>query len=197
MKNKFILIIIILFLEGCASTLGTARQFGAGVNITFDPRTVGMQIDDTIMQKGLVARLSLMEKKYFLSIQSEVLDGRIFLTGKVDEPEEKIKITKLAWETKGVRSVKNAITIRDQSNFKSTAKDILITSQLRTALIFNKKTKSRNYTLETINKNIYIFGIAMDEDEKKEVLNEANKIYDVEKVLPSIYLVSELSRNKI
>ena len=156
-----------------------------------------MQIDDTIMQKNLSARLALEDKKYFLSIQSEVLDGRIFLSGKVDEPEEKIKITKMAWETKGVRSVKNAITIKGQSNFKSTAKDILITSQLRTALILNKKTKARNYTLETVNKNIYIFGIAMDENEKAEVINEANKIYDVKKVIPSIYLASELSRTKI
>ena len=175
------------------NNLGT---FGKGVTISFDPRTVGMQIDDTLMQKNLVARLTLTQKKYFLSIQAEILDGRIFLTGKVDEPEEKIKITKLAWETKGVRSVKNAITIKGQSNFKSTAKDILITSQLRTALIFNKLIKSNNYTLETINKNIYIFGIAMNNEEKKEVIDEANKIYDVEKVIPTIYLVSELSRNK-
>ena len=184
-----------LILTSCVgNNLGT---FGKGVSIGFDPRTVGMQIDDTLMQKNLVARLTLAEKKYFLSIQIEVLDGRIFLTGKVDQPEEKIKITKLAWETKGVRSVKNAITIKGQSNFKSTAKDILITSQLRTALIFNKLIKSNNYTLETINKNIYIFGIAMNDDEKKEVIDEANKIYDVEKVVPTIYLVSELSRNKI
>ena len=175
----------------------TATQFGTGVNITFDPRTIGMQIDDTIMQKNLSARLALTDKKYFLAIQSEVLDGRIFLSGKVDKPEEKIKITKMAWETTGVRSVKNAITIKGQSNFKSTAKDILITSQLRAALIFNKKTKARNYTLETINKNIYIFGIAMDAEEKKEVLNEANKIYDVREIVPSIYLASELSRSKL
>ena len=184
---------ILLFLL-CACSAPT--QFGAGVNITFDPRTIGMQIDDTIMQKNLSGRLALADKKYFLSIQSEVLDGQIFLSGKVDEPEEKIKITKMAWETKGVRSVKNAITIKGQTNFKSTAKDIFITSQLRTALIFNKKTKARNYTLETVNKNIYIFGIAMDEDEKKEVINEANKIYDVEEVIPSIYLATELSRTK-
>ena len=156
-----------------------------------------MQIDDTIMQKNLVARLSLSEKKYFLNIQVEVLDGRIFVAGKVDDPEEKIKITKLAWETKGVREVKNAITIKGNSNFKQTAKDILITSQLRTALILNKKTKSRNYTLETIDKKIYIFGIAMDIEEKKEVIAEAEKIYDVEKIIPSIYLATELSRNKI
>jgi osmotically-inducible protein OsmY len=158
---------------------------------------VGMQIDDTLMQKNLVARLTLTDKKYFLTIQAEVLDGRIFLTGKVDEPEEKIKITKMAWETKGVRSVKNAITIKGQSNFKSTAKDILITSQLRSAMIFNKSIKSANYTLETINKKIYIFGIAMNDDERKTVLDEAEKIYDVEEVIPTIYLVSELSRNKI
>ena len=139
----------------------------------------------------------MTDKKYFLTVQSEVIDGRIFLSGKVDEPEEKIKITKMAWETKGVRSVKNAISIKGQSNFKSTAKDILITSQLRSALIFNKKTKARNYTLETINKNIYIFGIAMDEEEKKEVINEANKIYDVKDIIPSIYLANELSRNKL
>tara|TARA_B100001093_G_scaffold507135_1_gene567196 strand:- start:1860 stop:2441 length:582 start_codon:yes stop_codon:yes gene_type:complete len=192
MKKIFSLILLSLLMS-CSS----ASQFGAGVNITFDPRTIGMQIDDTIMQKNLSARLALTDKKYFLSIQSEVLDGRIFLSGKVDEPEEKIKITKMAWETNGVRSVKNAITIKGQSNFKSAAKDILITSQLRTALIFNKKTKARNYTLETVNKNIYIFGIAMNEEEKKEVMVEANKIYDVEEVIPSIYLATELSRTKI
>ena len=185
--------IIIIFLLGCSP----ATRFGAGVDITFDPRTIGMQIDDTIMQKNLSARLALADKKYFLSVQSDVLDGRIFLSGKVDEPEEKIKITKMAWETKGVRSVKNAIVIKGQSNFKSTAKDILITSQLRTALIFNKKTKARNYTLETVNKNIYIFGIAMDKEEKKEVINEANKIYDVKEIIPSIYLAEELSRTKL
>ena len=193
MRTYISIFLIFIFLSSCSS----AGRFGAGVDITFDPRTIGMQIDDTIMQKNLVARLSLSEKKYFLSIQVEVLDGRIFLSGKVDKPEEKIKITKLAWETKGVREVKNAITIKGNSNFRQTAKDILITGQLRTALILNKKTKARNYTLETINKKIYIFGIAMDNEEKKEVLFEAEKIYDVEKVIPSIYLVTELSRNKI
>ena len=195
MKNFFKILLILLALTSCSSKgFGT---FGRGVSITFDPRTVGMQIDDTIMQKNLAARLALTDKKYFLSVSSDVIDGRIFLSGKVEVPEDKIKITKIAWETKGVRSVKNAITIKGQSNFKSTAKDIFITSQLRSALIFNKKTKARNYTLETINKNIYIFGIAMNEDEKKEVINEANKIFDVKDIIPSIYLVSELSRNKI
>ena len=194
MKKILNIFILVIFLSSCSSkNLG---PFGRGVSITFDPRTVGMQIDDTIMQKNLIARLTLTEKKYFLSIQVEILDGRIFLTGKVEEPEEKIKITKLAWETKGVRSVKNAIQIKGQSNFKSTAKDILITSQLRTALIISKIIKSSNYTLETINKKIYIFGIAFDAKEKKAVLDEANKIYDVKEVLPTIYLVSELSRNK-
>ncbi|MDC0513693.1 BON domain-containing protein [Pelagibacteraceae bacterium] len=187
--------LLILLLGSCVKP--NFSTFGKGVSIGFDPRTVGMQIDDTLMQKNLIARLILLEKKYFLSIQAEVLDGRIFLTGKVNEPEEKIKITKLAWETKGARSVKNAITIKGQSNFKSTAKDILITTQLRTALILNKLVKSRNYTLETINKKIYIFGIAMDNEEKKEVMSEANKIYDVYDIIPTIYLVSELSRNKI
>ena len=186
-------IILILTLTSCSSV----GRFGTGVDITFDPRTIGMQIDDTIMQKNLSARLALSDKKYFLSIQSEVLDGRIFLSGKVDSAEEKIKITKLAWETKGVRSVKNAISIKGQTNFKNTAKDILITSQLRTSLILNKKTKARNYTLETINQNIYIFGIAMDRDEKQQVINEASKIYDVKEIYPSIYLATELSRNKL
>jgi len=195
MKKIISFIFLLLLITSCSRT--TFSTFGRGVSIGFDPRTVGMQIDDTIMQKSLVARLAFIEKKYFLSIQVEILDGRIFLTGKVEEPEEKIKITKLAWETKGARSVKNAITIKGHSNFKSTAKDILITTQLRTALIFNKLIKSGNYTLETINKKIYIFGIAEDDKEKKEVIAEANKIYDVDQVIPTIYLVSELSRNKI
>ena len=195
MKKIINLIFLFLLLTGC--TRSSISTFGKGVSIGFDPRTVGMQIDDTIMHKSLVARLTLTEKKYFLTIQVDIKDGRIFLTGKVNEPEEKIKITKMAWETKGVRSVKNAISIKGLSNFKSTAKDILITSQLRTALIFNKLTKSGNYTLETINKKIYIFGIAESDDEKREVINEAEKIYDVIKIVPTIYLVSELSRNKI
>jgi osmotically-inducible protein OsmY len=195
MKKIIKSLLVLLILTSCS--VQNFSSFGRGVSVSFDPRTVGMQIDDTIMQKNLVARLTLTEKKYFLKIQIEVLDGRIFLTGKVDEPEEKIKITKLAWETKGVRSVKNAIAIKGKSNFKSNAKDILITTQLRTSLIFNKITKSSNYTLETINGNIYIFGLAMTEEEKKEVIKEANKIYDVKSILPTIYLVEELSRNKI
>ena len=194
-KKIISLTFLLLVLASCIKS--NISTFGRGVSIGFDPRTVGMQIDDTLMQKNLVARLTLTEKKYFLYIQVEILDGRIFLTGKVDEPEEKIKITKMAWETKGVRSVKNAIEIKGQSNFKSSTKDVLITAQLRTALLFNKLVKSGNYTLETINKTIYIFGIAMSAEEKKEVIDEANKIYDVKKVMPTIYLVSELSRNKI
>ncbi len=194
MKKILSLLVIFLFLTSCGGK--NIGGFGKGVNITFDPRTVGMQIDDTIMQKNLIARLTLKEKKYFLSIQVEVLDGRIFVTGKVDEPEEKIKITKLAWETKGVRSVKNAIQIKGKSNFKSTAGDIVITSQLKSAMIFNKKIKSSNYTLETINKKIYIFGIAFDQDEREQVIKEAKEIYNVEKVIPTIYLVSELSRSR-
>ena len=194
-KKIISLTFLILVLTSC-TTRGLST-FGRGVSISFDPRTVGMQIDDTLMQKSLVAKLTIIKKKYFLSIQIEILDGRIFLTGKVDEPEEKIKITKMAWETKGVRSVKNAIEIKGYSNFKSSAKDILITSQLRTALFFNKSVKSGNYTLETINKVIYIFGIAIDDEEKKKVIDEANKIYDVKEIFPSIYLATELSRNKL
>ena len=194
-KKIINLTFLILILTSCVkSNLST---FGKGVTIGFDPRTVGMQIDDTLMQKNLITRLTLTEKKYFLYIQAEVLDGRIFLTGKVNEPEEKIKITKIAWETKGVRSVKNAIEIKGQSNFKSVGKDVLITTQLRTALLLNKLVKSGNYTLETINKTIYIFGIAINDEEKKEVIEEANNIFDVKEVVPTIYLVSELSRNKI
>ena len=191
--RRIIKFLIIILLTSCSSV----GQFGAGVDITFDPRTIGMQIDDTIMQKNLSARLALTEKKYFLKVDTQVRDGNIFISGKVDEPEEKIKITKIAWETKGVRSVKNAIKIKGNSSFKRTAKDILITSQLRSALIFNKKTKARNYTLETIDGKVYIFGIAMNAEEKKEVINEANKIYDVKEIFPSIYLATELSRNKL
>ena len=195
MRKLLNIIILSLFLYSCQAS--KAGPFGKGVSISFDPRTVGMQIDDTLMQKNLIARLTLTDKKYFLGIQIEVLDGRIFITGKVNEPEEKLKITKLAWETKGVRSVNNAIEIRGKKNFKSSAQDVLITTQLRTAMIFNKKIKSSNYTLETINKKIYIFGISFNEDEKKEVIKEAEEVYNSEKVIPTIFLVSELSRSKI
>ena len=156
-----------------------------------------MQIDDSIMQKNLTARLALTEKKYLVYISTKVLDGNIFLSGKVDEPEEKLKIIKLAWETKGARSVKTAITIKGETNFKNTAKDAFITTQLRTALIFKKNIKATNYNIDTINGKIYIFGISMESEEKRSVIKEAQEIYGVKEVIPSIILVDELSRNKI
>jgi osmotically-inducible protein OsmY len=194
--KKFIGIILTsVFLYSCVGS-SSVGVFGSGVSVAFDPRTVGMQIDDSIMQKNLVARLALTEKKYLLSISVKILDGNIFLSGKVDQPEEKLKIIKMAWETKGVRSVKSAITIKGQITFKNTAKDVLITSQLRTALIFNKLTKSTNYNIDTINGKVYIFGIAITGDEKKEVIKEAQDVYGVKEVIPSIILIEDLSRTK-
>ena len=166
MKKYFIFLFLLYFLNSCVGS-SSVGIFGSGVSIAYDPRTVGMQIDDSIMQKNLTARLTLTDKKYLLYVSTKVLDGNIFLSGKVDEPEEKLKIIKLAWETKGVRSVKTAITIKGETNFKNSAKDALITTQLKTAMIFNKDIKSTNYNIDTINSKIYIFGIAMTEDEKK------------------------------
>ena len=195
MKNIFFILLLILLTFSCVGT-SSVGIFGSGVSIAYDPRTVGMQIDDSIMQKNLIGRLTLTDKKYIISISVKVLDGNIYLSGKVDEPEEKLKIIKMAWETKGARSVQSTVTIKGNNNFKSTAKDILITSQLRTALIFNKLTKATNYTIDTINGKIYIFGIAMTKKEKEKVISEADQIHGVKDVIPSIYLVEELSRNK-
>ena len=195
MKKFLLFIFILFFLHGC---VGTASKgvFGTGVSIAFDPRTVGTQIDDSIMQKNLVARLTLTDKKYLLTIGAKVIDGRFFLTGKVDNPEEKLQITKMAWETKGTRSVRNDIKIKEKFNFKASAKDLLITSQLRTAIIFNKKIKSANYSIDTYKKKIYVYGIATTEDERREVINEAKQILDVEDVIASILLIEDLSRQK-
>ena len=195
MKNIFFILVLTLLTFSCVGT-SSVGIFGSGVSVAYDPRTVGMQIDDSIMQKNLIGRLTLTDKKYIISISAKVLDGNIYLSGKVDEPEEKLKIIKMAWETKGARSVQSTVTIKGNSNFKSTAKDILITSQLRTALIFNKLTKATNYTIDTINGKIYIFGIAMTKKEKEKVILEADQIHGVKDVIPSIYLVEELSRNK-
>ncbi|MBD1160977.1 BON domain-containing protein [Pelagibacterales bacterium SAG-MED15] len=196
MKIKILLTLFLLILV--SNCVGTSSQgiFGTGVSVALDPRSIGTQIDDNIMQKSLSSRLLLKDKKYVLSINSKVLDGRIFITGKVDEPEEKLKITKMAWETKGVRSVKNNIIVKEEFNFKQSAKDILITSQLRTAMIINKKIKSTNYNIDTYKKKIYIYGIAQDKDEMKQVIDEAKSILDVEKVIASILLVDDLRIQK-
>ena len=170
--------------------------FGTGVSVALDPRTLGTQIDDSIMQKNLIARLTLTEKKYLVKISVKILDGRIFLGGKVDEPEEKLKITKMAWETKGARSVKNNIAIKQKFSFKNTATDVLITSQLRTFLILNKNVKAANFNIDTINQKTYVFGIAYNEDEKKEIIQEAKQIVDLKELVTSILLVSDLSRQK-
>ena len=195
MKNKLILLSIIIILTGCVG-VSSKGIFGTGVSVALDPRSVGTQIDDSIMQKNLSTRIILLDKKYLLSVDSKVLDGRVFLTGKVDNPEEKLKITKMAWETDGVRSVRNDIKIKEKFNFKQSAKDILITSQLRTALILNKDIKATNYQIDTYKKKIYIYGIAMSSDEKEKVVNEAKQIPDVENVIASILLVEDLRIQK-
>ena len=188
-------ILLLLFITSC---VGTSYQgiFGTGVSVALDPRSIGTQIDDNIMQKNLSSRLLLKDKKYVLSINTKVLDGRIFITGKVEDPEEKLQITKMAWETNGVRSVKNNIIIKEEFNFKQSAKDLLITSQLRTAMIVNKKIKSTNYNIDTYKKKIYIYGIAQDKDEMKQVIQEAKSILDVDKVVASILLVEDLRIQK-
>tara|TARA_B100000902_G_scaffold309681_1_gene299143 strand:- start:741 stop:1334 length:594 start_codon:yes stop_codon:yes gene_type:complete len=196
MKVKYLLIILlVIFFSGCVG-FSSKGIFGTGVSIAFDPRSVGTQIDDSIMQKSLSARILLKNKNYVLSVKTKVLDGRIFLTGKVDNPEEKLQLTKLAWETDGARSVKNDIKIKEKFNFKRSAKDILITSQLRTAMILNKNIKATNYQIDTYKKKIYIYGIAMTPDEKDLIISEAEEILDVEKVIASIILVEDLRIQK-
>ena len=196
MKIKFTLIFFIgLMLSGCVGVSSTGI-FGTGVSVAIDPRSLGTQIDDSIMQKNLSTRILLVNKNYFLSVKTKVIDGRIFITGKVDDPEEKLKLTKLAWETQGVRSVKNDLKIKEDFNFKQSAKDLLITSQLRTALIFNEKIKATNYQIDTYKKKIYIYGIATTTNEKDAVIEEANEIMDVENVIASILLVDNLRIQK-
>jgi len=192
MKNKFLIILFIgVISSGC---VGVASKgiFGTGVSVAFDPRSVGTQVDDSIMQKNLSARTLLMNKNYLLSVKIKVLDGRIFLTGKVDNPEEKLKLTKLAWEIDGVRSVRSDIKIKEEFNFKQSAKDILITSQLKSAMIFNKNIKASNYQIDTYKKKIYVYGISLTSEEKDEVVKEAEEILDVEDVIASIILVEDL-----
>ena len=192
MKNRiFILLLFGFILSGCVG-VSSSGIFGTGVSVAIDPRSLGTQIDDSLMQKNLTARILMMNKNYLLSVKSKVLDGRIFLTGKVDEPEEKLKLTKIAWETKGVRSVRNDIKIKEAFNFKQSAKDLLITSQLRTALILNKEIKATNYQIDTYKKKIYIYGISQTKDEKDLVIKEAKEILDVENVIASILLVDDL-----
>ena len=196
MKNKIILIsLILLFFSGCIG-INSKGIFGTGVSIALDPRSLGTQIDDSVMQKNLTARLALREKSYLLSLNTKVIDGRIFLTGKVYDPEEKLQITKLAWETKGARSVRNDIKLKEDFNFKQSTKDLLITSQLPAALIFNKKFKSSNYQIDTYKKKIFIYGISLTAEEKKEVMQEAKEILDVEDVIASIILVEDLRIQK-
>ena len=196
MKIKIIyLFLLVIFLNSCVG-VSSKGIFGTGVSVAFDPRTVGTQMDDSIMQKNLSARILIKDKKYLLAVKSKVLDGRIFLTGKVDDTEEKLQLTKLAWEIKGARSVRNDIKIKEEFNFKRSAKDILITSQLRTSLILNKNIKATNYQIDTYKKKIYIYGIALTSDEKDLVISEAKEIMDVENVVASIILLEDLRIQK-
>ncbi len=189
-KNIYLLFLLLVF-SGCMGYTSTG-VLGTGVSVAFDPRTIGTQIDDSIMQKNVRAKIVTMKPAYIISVKSKVLDGRIFLTGNVNTVEDKLEITKLAWETKGARSVKNDLRIKEKFNFQQSAKDALITSQLRTAMIISKKITSPNYDIDTFKKKIYVYGIALNEEERNEVINEAKQILDVEDVIASIFLVEDL-----
>ena len=195
MRKKFLILFFLFLLNSCVGS-SSSGIFGTGVSVALDPRTLGTQIDDSIMQKNLQARLALTEKKYLITLSVKVLDGRIFLGGKVEEPEEKLIITKMAWETKGTRSVKNNIAIKQKFSFLNVAKDVLITSQLRTALILNKNVKAANFNIDTIDQKTYVFGIAHTEDEKKEIIQEAKQIVDLKEIVTSILMISDLSRQR-
>ena len=196
MKNRIIFITLIFLLFSSCAGISSKGVFGTGVSVALDPRSLGTQIDDSVMQKNVAARLAVRDKSHIIAVKIKVLDGRIFLTGKVDDPEEKLQITKLAWETKGVRSVRNDIRIKEDFNFKQSAKDLLITSQLRTALILNKEIKSSNYQIDTYKKKIFIYGISITNEERKKVINEAKEILDVKEVIASIFLVEDLRIQK-
>ena len=189
--KKIIILLIFTILTGCVGYSSTG-VLGTGVSIALDPRSLGTQIDDSLMQQNLRAKLLSADKGYVISVKTKILDGRIFLTGKVNSVEDKLKITKLAWEVKGARSVNNDLRIKEKFNFKRSAKDLLITSQLRAAMIGNKKIKSVNYNIDTYKKVIYIYGIAMNKNERDEVAKEARQILDVEDVVTSIFLVDDL-----
>ena len=195
LKKNIIVLFLLVLLSTCVGS-SSSGVFGTGVSVALDPRTLGTQIDDSIMQKNLIARLVLTEKTYLVKLSVKVLDGRIFLGDKVDEPEEKLNITKIAWETKGARSVKNNIAIKQKFSLKNSTIDVLITSQLRTALIINKKVKAANFNINTINQKIYVFGIAHNESEKREIIQEAKQIVDVKEIVTSILMVSDLSRQR-
>ena len=196
MKFRLIFVLFLgILVSGCAG-VASKGIFGTGVSVAFDPRSVGTQIDDSIMEKSLSTKIVLLDKNYFLSVKSKVLDGRIFLTGKVENPEEKLQLTKLAWETDGVRSVRNDIKIKEEFNFKQSAKDLLITSQLRTAIILNKDIKATSYQIDTYKKKIFIYGIAQTSDEKDLVIKEAKEILEVKDVIASIMLVEDLRIQK-
>ena len=197
MKFKILIIIFLpIILSGCVPGVSSTGLFGTGVSVAIDPRSVGTQIDDSIMQKTISSKILAMDKKHFLKVKTKVLDGRIFVTGKVDAPEEKLKITKIAWETKGARSVRNDIKIKEEFNFTQSAKDLLITSQLRAALIVNKNIKATNYQIDTYKKKIYVYGIALTDEEKEMVISEAKEILDVEDVVASILLLEDLRVQK-
>ena len=189
--KKIVLLLIYVLITGCVGYSSTG-VLGTGVSIALDPRSFGTQIDDSIMQQNLRAKLLSTDKSYIISVKTKILDGRIFLTGKVNSVEDKLKITKLAWEVKGARSVNNDLQIKEKFDFKRSAKDLLITSQLRTALIGSKKIKSVNYNIDTYKKKIYIYGIAQTKLERDEVVKEAKQILDVEDVITSIFLVDDL-----
>jgi osmotically-inducible protein OsmY len=190
---KFIKVILIsLFLTSCIGNI-TSTVFGVGVNINLDPRSPGLYLDDKLAETIITKKIvSHNYKLVFLNVK--VIDGTAILSGRVERAEDKLKMTKFAWETAGIKAVRNDIVIADQTSFQQRAKDILISSQLSTALLLNKKINSRNYNLETINGKVYIYGMARTTEELDEVIKEAKLIPGVAEVVPSIILADNLSR---
>ena len=162
MNKTLKIILLITILYGCVPVVGvsTVGAIKTGVQISSDPRTFGTMVDDSIIEKAFKIKITQLENKYFLTVKGKSLDGRFFIKGEINSIDEKILMTKLAWETNGVRSVQNNLAVKDETTWRDKAQDILITSQLKVALVGNKNVKSGNFQVTTVNQNLYVFGIA-------------------------------------
>jgi osmotically-inducible protein OsmY len=185
--SSFLLISSALALSGCVNAaigIGTAA-----VAASTTEKGLSTSVSDSVIQTRLSESFFQTSQSIFLNVETSVNDGSVLLTGKLKTQEEKITATRLSWEIRGVREVINEIQLSDASSFKSSAKDLAASAQLRAALIRDANISSLNFSVDVVNGIVYLSGVAKNEEERERVVAHAQELRFAKQVVSYIILI--------
>ena len=183
-------LLFMLILTNCSIPVATGVATKA-VTVSNSDRSIGEYVDDVLIKAILKNSYFDQSEKIFFNVDVEVSQGRVLLTGTVDNIDLRIEATRIAWGVKGVQTVINEIQISDSDNILNFADDLVISTKVYAKLMLDEEVNSLNYNIETVNKVVYIIGISSSSDEKKKAIDLTKEVFGVEEVVEYITIKSE------